>query len=33
MLRLQAIKELDLLKGKEDELGFSFVVDMPLFEV
>ena len=33
MLRLQAIKELDLLKGKEDELGFAFVVDMPLFEV
>ena len=33
MLRLQAIKELELLKGKENELGFSFVVDMPLFEV
>ena len=33
MLRLQAIKELNLLEGKENELGFSFVVDMPLFEV
>ena len=33
MLRLQAIKELNLLEWKEDELGFSFVVDMPLFEV
>lgn len=33
MLRLQAIKELELLKGKEEELGFAFVVDMPLFEL
>lgn len=31
-LRLEAIKQLDLLKGKEDELAFCFVVDMPLFE-
>ena len=31
-LRIEAIKQLDLLKGKEDELAFCFVVDMPLFE-
>lgn len=31
-LRLEAIKQLDLLKGKEEELAFCFVVDMPLFE-
>ena len=32
MLRNEAIKELELLKGKEEELAFYFVVDMPLFE-
>lgn len=32
MLRNEAIKELELTKGKEDELAFCFVVDMPLFE-
>ena len=32
MLRNEAIKELELLKGKEEELAFCFVVDMPLFE-
>ena len=31
-LRIEAIKQLDLLKGKEDELAFCFVIDMPLFE-
>ena len=31
-LRIEAIKQLDLLKVKEDELAFCFVVDMPLFE-
>ncbi|MDO4714358.1 MAG: aspartate--tRNA ligase [bacterium] len=31
-LRLEAIKQLNLLEGKEDELAFCFVVDMPLFE-
>jgi len=29
---VEAIKELELLKGKEEELAFCFVVDMPLFE-
>jgi hypothetical protein len=32
MLRNEAIKELELLKRKEEELAFCFVVDMPLFE-
>ena len=31
-LRIETIKQLDLLKGKEDELAFCFVIDMPLFE-
>ena len=32
MLRNEVIKELELTKGKEEELAFCFVVDMPLFE-
>lgn len=32
MLRNEVIKELELTKGKENELAFCFVVDMPLFE-
>ncbi len=32
MLRNELIKKLELTKGKEDELAFCFIVDMPLFE-
>ncbi len=33
MLRTEIIKELNLLEGKEEQLAFAFVVDMPLYEL
>ncbi len=33
MLRSEIIRELKLLEGKEEQLAFAFVVDMPLYEL